>query len=182
MKVDILLRTRDYDRDYRWIFKPEYVDRVTEDKMSFLIQMMQKSELKQYLENESLYNLYYLYDENGSALVRSGFSGSMDRQGRNIYAVEGIACPAEMNRLFWYALPYLVDWLLQQPMLREQWLRENGSEENADVEHHMEVEGLTEDVAVHERSQRLHAQILCRYLSVGRNVQFYIRHTASKFL
>ena len=34
MKVDILLRTRDYDRDYRWIFKPEYVDRVTEDKMS----------------------------------------------------------------------------------------------------------------------------------------------------
>lgn len=46
MKVDILLRTRDYDRDYRWIFKPEYVDRVTEDKMSFLIQMMQKSELK----------------------------------------------------------------------------------------------------------------------------------------
>ena len=22
MKVDILLRTRDYDRDYRWIFKP----------------------------------------------------------------------------------------------------------------------------------------------------------------
>ena len=68
MKVDILLRTRDYDRDYRWIFKPEYVDRVTEDKMSFLIQMMQKSELKQYLENESLYNLYYLYDENGSAL------------------------------------------------------------------------------------------------------------------
>ena len=55
MKVDILLRTRDYDRDYRWIFKPEYVDRVTEDKMSFLIQMMQKSELKQYLENESLY-------------------------------------------------------------------------------------------------------------------------------
>ena len=146
MKVDILLRTRDYDRDYRWIFKPEYVDRVTEDKMSFLIQMMQKSELKQYLENESLYNLYYLYDENGSALVRSGFSGSMDRQGRNIYAVEGIACPAEMNRLFWYALPYLVDWLLQQPMLREQWLRENGSEENADVEHHMEVEGLTEDM------------------------------------
>lgn len=70
----------------------------------------------------------------------------MDRQGRNIYAVEGIACPAEMNRLFWYALPYLVDWLLQQPMLREQWLRENGSEENADVEHHMEVEGLTEDM------------------------------------
>ncbi len=34
MKVDILLRTRDYDRDYRWIFKPEYVDQVTEDKMS----------------------------------------------------------------------------------------------------------------------------------------------------
>ena len=52
MKVDILLRTRDYDRDYRWIFKPEYVDRVTEDKMSFLIQMMQKSELKQYLETK----------------------------------------------------------------------------------------------------------------------------------
>ena len=34
----------DYDRDYRWIFKPEYVDQVTEDKMSFLIQMMQKSD------------------------------------------------------------------------------------------------------------------------------------------
>ncbi|MFQ9390200.1 MAG: hypothetical protein ACLR1V_16650 [Coprococcus sp.] len=46
MKVDILLRTRDYDRDYRWIFKPEYVDRVTEDKMSFLIQMMQKSRIE----------------------------------------------------------------------------------------------------------------------------------------
>ena len=73
MKVDILLRTRDYDRDYRWIFKPEYVDRVTEYKMSFLIQMMQKSELKQYLENESLYNLYYLYDENGSALAERIF-------------------------------------------------------------------------------------------------------------
>lgn len=87
-----------------------------------------------------------------------------------------------------------MDWLLQQPMLREQWLRENDPEENADVEHHMEVEGLTEDMIFegsaeenrmwqcHERSQRLHAQTLCRYLSVGRNVQFYIRHAASKFL
>jgi len=146
MKVDILLRTRDYDRDYRWIFKPEYVDQVTEERMSFLIQMMQKSELKQYLERESLCNIYYLYDENGSVLVRSGFSGSMDRQGRNIYAVEGIACPAEMNRLFWYALPYLVDWLLQRPMLREKWMQENHIEEHAAREYQIEVEGLTEDM------------------------------------
>lgn len=182
MKVDILLRTRDYDRDYRWIFKPEYVDRVTEDKMSFLIQMMQKSELKQYLENESLYNLYYLYDENGSALVRSGFSGSMDRQGRNIYAVEGIACPAEMNRLFWYALPYLVDWLLQQPMLREQWLRENGPEENADVEHHMEEEGLTEDMIFEGSAEenrmwqcmRDHSACMCRlYADIYQSAEMY---------
>ena len=47
MKVDILLRTRDYDRDYRWIFKPEYVDRVTEDKMSFLIRRRHAAPVRQ---------------------------------------------------------------------------------------------------------------------------------------
>lgn len=146
MKVDGLLRTRDYDRDYRWILKPAYIDRVTEDKMSFLIQMMQKSELKQYLEAESLYNIYYIYDENGSVLVRSGFSGSMDRQGRNIYAVEGFACPAEMNRLFWYALPYLVDRLTQMPMLREQWMSGHGAQETVEPVRRIEIDGLTEDI------------------------------------
>ena len=45
MKVDILLRTRDYDRYYRWIFKPEFVVRVTDDKMSFVFLMLKKSEL-----------------------------------------------------------------------------------------------------------------------------------------
>ena len=145
MKVDGLLRTRDYDRDYRWMLKPAYIDQVTEDKMSFLIQMMQKSELKQYLESESLYNIYYIYDENGSVLVRSGFSGSMDRQGRNIYAVEGFACPAERNPLFWYALPYLVDWLTKMPMLREQWMSGCGSQETADPVRQIEIDGLTDD-------------------------------------
>lgn len=182
MKVDILLRTRDYDRDYRWIFRPEYVDQVTEDRMSFLIQMMQKSEMKQYLERESLRNIYYLYDENGSVLVRSGFSGSMDRQGRNIYAVEGIACPAEMNRLFWYALPYLVDWFLQRPMLREKWLRENHIEEHAASEYQIEVEGLTEDMIFDSSAEenqmwkrmKDHSDCMRRlYEDVGQSAEMY---------
>ena len=129
MKVDILLRTRDFDKDYRWVFRPDYIDDVMEEKIAFLIRMMQKSELKTYLTTESLHNIYYIYDENGSVLVRSGFSGSMDRQGRNIYSVEGFACPAEMNRLFWYALPYLADWLSRTPMLREKWMNEAGEAE-----------------------------------------------------
>lgn len=122
MKVDVLLRTRDFDTDYRWVFRPDYVDQVMEEKMSFLIQMMQKFELKEFLTEESLHNIYYIYDENGSVLVRSGFSGSMDSQGRTIYAVEGLACPPEQNRIFWYALPYLIDRLSGNTLLRDRWM------------------------------------------------------------
>ena len=126
MKVDVLLRTRDFDTDYRWIFRPDYVGQVMEDRMSFLIQMMQKSELKQFLTEESLHNIYFIYDKNGSVLVRSGFSGSMDRQGRTIYAVEGLACPPERNRLFWYALPYLIDRFSRNTLLRDRWMTGRG--------------------------------------------------------
>ena len=71
---------------------------------------------------ESREYIFYIYDENGSVLVRSGFSGSMDSQGRTIYAVEGLACPPEQNRIFWYALPYLIDRLSGNTLLRDRWM------------------------------------------------------------
>lgn len=144
MKFDVLLRTRDRDRDYRWVYRPSYVDQVTEKKMSFLIQMMQKPSLKQFLTEESLHNIYYIHDENGSVLVRSGFSGNLDSQGRNIYAVEGLACPPEDNRIFWYALPYLIDRLSKVPLLRNRWMSD---EMNTSVTQNRQIEfsSLTED-------------------------------------
>lgn len=122
MKIDVLLKTRGLKSDYRWVYCPEYVDEIFDDKMSFLIQMVQKSSMKDFLLKEGLRNIYFIHDENGCALIRGGFSQSTDMYGRTIYAIEGMACPAEESRAFWYALPYLIDRLAGVPLLRDQWI------------------------------------------------------------
>jgi hypothetical protein len=144
MKFDALLKTRSLKSDYRWVYCPDYVDQVLEEKMSFLVQMFQKNAMKNFLEQEGLQNLYYIYDENGSILIRGGFSEYTDIYGRTIYAVEGLACPAEQNRLFWYALPYLVDRLLSTSLLRDAWLG-NYSELGETSSRKINFSSLTED-------------------------------------
>lgn len=144
MKIDVLLKTRGLASDYRWVYCPEYVDDILEGEMSFLVQMMQKSTMKEFLMSEGLRNIYYIHDENGSVLIRGGFSESADKYGRTIYAVEGLACPAEKSRIFWYALPYLIDRLAGAPLLRDRWLA--GQTEPGPVQsRQISFSSLTED-------------------------------------
>lgn len=152
MKVDVLLKTRGLKSDYRWVYCPEYVDEVFEDKMSFLIQMMQKSSMKDFLLEEGLHNIYFIHDENGSVLIRGGFSESTDVYGRTIYAIEGLACPAEESRVFWYALPYLIDRLSGVPLLRDQWM-ENQSEPGQVQSRQISFPSLTEDCLFMDRQE-----------------------------
>ena len=153
MKFDALLRTRDFDTDYRWIFYPSYLEKDMEKRLSFLMRMMQDSQLKQYFTGENLQNIFYIHDVNGSILVRCGFSEGVDWQGRPIQSLEGLACPPEKNRLFWYALPYLIDRLAAMPLLRDRWMRGETSSQ-AYQEWALEFSALTEDCLFMETGER----------------------------
>lgn len=144
MKLDALLRTRDFDTDYRWIFYPSYLNPDMEKQLSFMMRMMLDSQRKQYFAGENLQNIFYIYGLNGSVLVRCGFSDSVDRQGRAIQSVEGLACPPEQNRIFWYALPYLIDRLASVPLLRDRWMR-GDNDRKSPQSRRLEFSSLTED-------------------------------------
>lgn len=129
MEFEIILNSRTYSVDYRWIARPDYISDALCDRVRDLMYLLERAGN---LTNEDyLRNIFFFTDESGGVLVRGGYSATADKFGRQIYSVEGIACPAAKLRDFWYAIPALISWMTQCPLFRDTWLY--GIEEGMDL-------------------------------------------------
>lgn len=129
MQFEIVLNSRTYSLDYRWIARPDYISDKLCDRISDLMYLLERA--GNLTDEDYLRNIFFFTDETGGVLVRGGDSASADKFGRQIYSVEGIACPAGQLRQFWYALPALIAWMTQCPLFRDTWVY--GMPENEDL-------------------------------------------------
>ena len=128
MQFEIVLNSRTYSLDYRWIARPDYISDRLCDRVSDLMYLLERA--GNLTDEDYLRNIFFFTDESGGLLVRGGYSASTDKFGRQIYSVEGIACPARDLRQFWYALPALIAWMAQCPLFRDTWVYGMAEEED----------------------------------------------------
>lgn len=137
MQYEIILNSRTYSLDYRWIARPAYISEALCDRVRDLMYLLERA--GNLTDEDYLRNIFFFADESGGVLVRGGYSRVTDKFGRQIYSVEGIACPAAQLRRFWYALPVLIAWMTQCPLFRDTWVY--GMAEETDLS------GLKVDIA-----------------------------------
>lgn len=129
MQFDILLNSRTYSIDYRWIARPSYISESLGEKVRDLMLLLERA--GNLTDEDYLRNIFFFADDSGGVLVRGGYAKAADKFGRQIYSVEGIACPADQLRLFWLSLPALIGWMSQCPLFRDTWVY--GMAEDADL-------------------------------------------------
>ena len=137
MQYEIILNSRTYSVDYRWIARPAYISEALCDRVRDLMYLLERA--GNLTDEDYLRNIFFFADESGGVLVRGGYSATTDKFGRQIYSVEGIVCPAAQLRSFWYALPVLIAWMTQCPLFRDTWVY--GMAEETDLS------GLKVDIA-----------------------------------
>lgn len=137
MQYEIILNSRTYSLDYRWIARPAYISEALCDRVRDLMYLLERA--GNLSDEDYLRNIFFFADESGGVLVRGGYSSVTDKFGRQIYSVEGIACPAAQLRRFWYALPALIAWMTQCPLFRDTWVYGMAEEAN--------LSGLMVDIA-----------------------------------
>lgn len=120
MQFDILLNSRTYSVDYRWIARPSFISETLCEKVRDLMLLLERA--GNMTDEDYLRNIFFFADDSGGILVRGGYAQEADKFGRQIYSVEGIACPAGRLRQFWYALPALIAWMSQCPLFRDTWV------------------------------------------------------------
>ena len=120
MKLQIVMKTRSLAADYSWRCWPEYLSSALKEKADLIQEMLNKSANYDYAVEESLHNYYFIPDDSGSLLIHSVITADTDMHGRRITTIEGLACPGDLNRIFWYSLPYLIDRFEQIPLFRTQ--------------------------------------------------------------
>ncbi len=120
MKLQIVMKTRSVAADYSWRCWPDYLSPALKSRTDQIQEILSRSANYDYAVEESLHNYYYIPDDSGSLLLHSAMTADTDMHGRRITTIEGLACPEELNRLFWYSLPYLIDRFEQIPLFRTQ--------------------------------------------------------------
>ncbi len=121
MKLQVILRTRSASVDYGWRCRPDYLSQKMGEQLSFIREMLSRNTDGNFAFGESLHNYYFFQDEESSVLVHGVITDQVDNHGRRIFTIEGLACPREKKRLFWYALPSLIDRMDRSMLFRERY-------------------------------------------------------------
>ncbi len=121
MKLQVILRTRSASVDYGWRCRPDYLSQKMGDQLSFIREMLGRNTDGTFAFGESLHNYYFFQDGECSVLVHGVITDQVDNHGRRIFTIEGLACPREKKRLFWYALPVLIDRMDRSMLFRQRY-------------------------------------------------------------
>ncbi len=108
MEFDVLLMTRTRNDDYTWFFRPSYVDDSVSESVGPLLSAVENPGNRSVFESGVACNFFFCAKRNYCMLAWTYFTGRFDIGGRNIYALEGLACPKEKSGRFWRALPFLI--------------------------------------------------------------------------
>ncbi|HQU31170.1 MAG: hypothetical protein HRU72_00915 [Planctomycetia bacterium] len=101
-----LLYSRSLSRDYRWMIIPPKVSLESLQALNRLYDSY--DEHKHILSKSSLLPLYCLNYPETTFLVSCGLSNHKDKEGRDIYCLQGISVPREYRRHLWFVLPWIL--------------------------------------------------------------------------
>lgn len=109
MKYQIILRSRSFIKDYRWIKTSHYLSKTELDILETLFN--QYKLLLDDHENsieDKLNPVYFLIFSQASVLAYCNVTKFTDKENRNVRTLQGIAVPHTYQRHFWFALPYIL--------------------------------------------------------------------------
>lgn len=101
-----LLYSRSLSRDYRWMIIPQKAPVDGLKALNQLYNMYDK--YKDAFRKASVLPLYCLNHAEATFLVRCGLSDHKDKDGRDIYCLQGICVTREHRRHFWFILPRIL--------------------------------------------------------------------------
>ncbi|MFN3532547.1 MAG: hypothetical protein ACK41Q_08580 [Candidatus Brocadia sp.] len=101
-----LLYSRSFSKDYRWMIVPQNVSMDNLKALNLLYNMYDK--YKDAFSKSSVLPLYCLNHTDATFLVSCGLSNHKDKDGRDIYCLQGISVPHEYRRHFWFILPWIL--------------------------------------------------------------------------
>lgn len=101
-----LLYSRSLSKDYRWMIVPQ---KATVDGLKALNQLYNMyDKYKDAFRKASVLPLYCLNHAEATYLVSCGLSDHKDKDGRDIYCLQGICVTQEHRRHFWFILPRIL--------------------------------------------------------------------------
>lgn len=101
-----LLYSRSFSKDYRWMIVPQKVSLDGLKALNQLYNMYDK--YKDTFRKSSVLPLYCLNHPESTFLVSCGLSNHKDKDGRDIYCLQGISVAHEYRRHFWFILPWIL--------------------------------------------------------------------------
>ena len=101
-----LLYSRSLSKDYRWMIVPPKVSSESLKALNQLYNLYDK--YKNAFSNPPVLPLYCLNHPEMTFLVSCGLSNHKDKDGRDIYFLQGIGVPHEYRRHFWFILPWIL--------------------------------------------------------------------------
>lgn len=101
-----LLYSRSLSKDYRWMIVPQKVSPESLKVLHQLYNLYNKH--KTAFSKSSVSPLYCLNHSEATFLVSCGLSRHKDKDGRDIYRLQGISVPHEYRRHFWFILPWIL--------------------------------------------------------------------------
>lgn len=106
MIYQALLYSRSFSKDYRWMIVPS---RVSLESLKALNQLYNLyDQCKHVFGKSSVLPLYCLNHPEATFLVSCGLSNHKDKDGRDIYCLQGISVPHKYRRHFWFILPWIL--------------------------------------------------------------------------
>ncbi len=106
MIYQALLYSRSLSRDYRWMVIPQKVSGESLKVLNQLYNMFDKH--KDSFGNASVSPLYCLNHPEMTFLVSCGLSNYKDKDGRDIYCLQGIGVAQKYKRHLWLILPWIL--------------------------------------------------------------------------
>ena len=106
MIYQALLYSRSLSKDYRWMIVPQKVSPESLKALNQLYNLYDK--YKSTFSKSSVLPLYCLNHPEATFLVSCGLSNHKDKDGRDIYCLQGISVAHEYRRHFWFILPWIL--------------------------------------------------------------------------
>jgi len=106
MIYQALLYSRSLSKDYRWMIVPSKVSPESLKALNQLYNLYDK--YKSTFSKSSVLPLYCLNHPEATFLVSCGLSNHKDKDGRDIYCLQGISVAHEYRRHFWFILPWIL--------------------------------------------------------------------------
>lgn len=107
MNAHRLLFSRSHSKDYRWIFSSKFLSNENKALLDLIFDNY-KGNYKRLFSQYEITPVHFLEFENAYVVIECVKTNSVDKDGRAIYALQGLCVAKTYKRHIWFALPWLM--------------------------------------------------------------------------